>query len=302
MSKDIVQLVEKQRSQFLAVCTDSTIEFDREASFAVQIITNNDYLCKVALNNPDSVRNAVVNVSAIGISLNPASKLAYLVPRKHAVCLDISYMGLMYIAQECGAIAWGQAVLVRQNDIFELQGIDKPPLHKFNPFSKDRGDLIGVYVVVKADNCDFLTHPMLIDDVFAIRDRSEAWKAFRKDTSKPCPWFTDEGEMVKKTCVKQAAKYWPRRKRLDTAIHHLNTEGGEGIIDPDPFLPEVEFQAFKTKIESCTTKEAAKKALMDALPKCKEFDDVESANKLKAILLAHGKFIDEANKETALFS
>jgi len=35
--------------------------------------------------------------------------------------------------------------------------------------------------------------------------------------------------MVLKTVVKQAAKYWPRRERLDTAIDYVNTEGGEGI-------------------------------------------------------------------------
>ncbi|MEW5005984.1 recombinase RecT, partial [Enterobacter hormaechei] len=32
-----------------------------------------------------------------------------------------------------------------------------------------------------------------------------------------------------KTVVKQAAKYWPRRERLDAAIDHVNTEGEEGI-------------------------------------------------------------------------
>jgi recombination protein RecT len=31
--------------------------------------------------------------------------------------------------------------------------------------------------------------------------------------------------------VKQAYKYWPKTERLETAIHHLNTEGGEGLVD-----------------------------------------------------------------------
>lgn len=35
--------------------------------------------------------------------------------------------------------------------------------------------------------------------------------------------------MILKTVVKQAAKYWPRRERLDAAIDHVNTEGEEGI-------------------------------------------------------------------------
>ncbi len=35
--------------------------------------------------------------------------------------------------------------------------------------------------------------------------------------------------MAKKTVVKRAYKYWPKTERLDTAIHHLNTDGGEGL-------------------------------------------------------------------------
>ena len=101
---DLVTLVAEHKPQFLAVLSDKAIEWDREAQFACQIIQANDYLLKIALADKTSLRNAVVNVAAIGISLNPASKLAYLVPRKGQVCLDISYMGLMHIAQQSGAI------------------------------------------------------------------------------------------------------------------------------------------------------------------------------------------------------
>jgi hypothetical protein len=65
---------------------------------------------------------------------------------------------------------------------------------------------------------------MTIEDAYAIRDRSAAWKA-----GKSGPWKTDEGEMIKKTCVKQAYKYWPKTERLETAIHHLNENNGEGL-------------------------------------------------------------------------
>lgn len=227
-STSIVEVVNGQREKFCAVLADPHIEFEREAAFAIQHLQGNDYLAKIAMENQVSLKNAITNVAAIGISLNPASKLAYLVPRDGKVCLDISYMGMMHLAQQCSAIQWGQAVIVRQNDTFELQGIDAPPLHKFNPFGTDRGDIIGVYVVVKTDAGDYLTHAMPISKVHDIRDRSSAWKAWLKDKKK-CPWVTDEEEMVKKTCVKQAAKYWPRRDRLDNAIHHMNTDGGEGL-------------------------------------------------------------------------
>lgn len=290
---DLITLVESQRDQFIRVAVDKSIEFDREAGFAVQILSNSEYIGKIARANRESLYAAINNVAAIGISLNPASKLAYLVPRKGAICLDLSYMGLMHIAQLCGAIQWGQAVLVHQKDNFKLQGVDRQPIHEYEPFG-DRGNVIGVYVVVKTDGGDYLTHPMKLSDVYAIRDRSEAWKAYQKDKTKTCPWVTDEGEMVKKTCVKQAAKYWPRRERLDNAVHHMNTDGGEGITLKANKLPDEEFEAFKKKIQDADTKEEAKAEWRKALTVCVGLGDEDSASKLKTVLLAHAAVLDEA--------
>lgn len=206
------------------------LNFEREAGFAIQIVTANDYAMRVAMDNRQSVINAVTNVAAIGISLNPAKRQAYLVPRDGKICLDISYMGLLDLAISSGSIMWGQAELVYEQDRFELNGFDKPPLHNRNPFAKDRGPVVGVYVVVKTRDGDYLTTCMSIDEVYDIRDRSSAWKAW-VEKKKKCPWVTDEGEMTKKTVIKRAYKLWPKTDRLDTAVHFLNTEGGEGLAD-----------------------------------------------------------------------
>jgi recombination protein RecT len=223
------------KDDFMTLLSDRSIKFEQEAGFAVQILGGNDFALKTAVANRQSVVNAVKNIAAIGISLNPAKKQAYLVPRKVggqvAICLDISYMGLMDLAMATGSIKWAQAELVRANDGFARGRFDEPPTHTFNPFSKDRGDIVGVYVVVKTADGDYLTHTMEIGDVYDIRDRSEAWKAYVAQKIFSCPWVTDTGEMIKKTCVKQAYKYWPKTERLETAIHHLNTDGGEGLRD-----------------------------------------------------------------------
>ncbi len=292
MSTDIITLVDAQREQFGKVVSVKGIDFDREREFALQIFEAkpNDYFRKVATANPQTFANAIINVAAIGISLNPASKLAYLVPRKDAICLDISYMGLMHIAQECGAIQWGQAVIVRAADKFQLRGLDQQPVHEYEPFKpqSERGAIVGVYCVVKTDGGDYLTHVMQIDAVHAIRDRSEAYKR------KTGPWITDPEEMIKKTCVKQAAKYWPRRERLDTAVHHMNTEGGEGVTLQPNKMSDEEFDTWKTKIQSTDTKDAAKAVWREGVKVCEGLGDVETANKLKAALLAHAFVLDEA--------
>jgi len=213
---------------FDRVSVDKGIVFAREAEFAIQIVCGNDYMRGIACENPQSLRDAVTNISAIGISLNPAKKQAYLVPRKGGITLQISWMGLLDLAIQSGSILWGQAELVYEADAFELNGYDKAPTHKRQPFSKERGAIVGTYVVVKTIDGDYLTATMPIDEVFAIRDRSDAWNAWLTKKKK-CPWVTDEGEMIKKTVVKRASKSWPKSERLDKAVHHLNTEGGEGI-------------------------------------------------------------------------
>lgn len=231
LTDQVFNLINPLKAEFEQVCAEPSIQFKRESEFAMQIFANNDYLAKIALSNPTSTRSALMNISGIGISLNPAQKLAYLVPRKGAICLDISYMGLMHIAQQSGAIKWCQSAIVRKNDQFRREGLDKPPVHVYNDFdtAEQRGEIVGAYVVVKTDDGDYLTHTMRIADIYAIRDRSEAWKKYKQDSSKKCPWVTDEEQMILKTVVKQATKYWPRRERLDAAIDHVNTEGEEGI-------------------------------------------------------------------------
>ncbi len=238
------------RGSFNDVVVDRSINFEREAGFAIQAISKSDYSLSVAVKNPQSVRDAVTNIAAIGISLNPAKKQAYLVPRKNAICLDISYMGLIDLAIQSGSIRWAQAELVYSGDQFARDGMDKMPLHKFDPFDSDRGEMRGVYVVVKTADGEYLTETMAIADVYAIRDRSESWK---KDQLGP--WKTDPGEMIKKTVVKRAYKYWPKTERLENAIHYLNTEGGEGIEfqAPDNKCEPALLDSFVAKAKSAKT-------------------------------------------------
>ena len=206
-----------------------SISMDAERNYAIQQLYKNDHSIKVAQSNPVSIQNAILNLSSIGISLNPALKHAYLVPRDGGICLDISYMGLMHLAQEIGSIEWGQAKVVYSNDTYESQGLNKEPLHKFNAFS-DRGEKVGVYCTVKLPSGDFLTEEMSGEEVAAVR------KSSKSQNSAYSPWNTFENEMWRKSVVKRASKYWPKTSanstgnRLDTAIHVINQHEG---IEPD---------------------------------------------------------------------
>jgi recombination protein RecT len=285
------------RDAFCSVLSEPGLNFEREAGFAVQTIQANDYMLKIAMGNRQSVVNAVTNIAAIGISLNPAKKQAYLVPRDGKVCLDISYMGLMDLAQASGAIRWAQAELVHENDRFELNGMDRPPTHSFNPFGKDRGEAIGVYVVVKTSDGDYLTETMSVEEVNAIRDRSTAWQAW-VNKKKSCPWVTDWGEMAKKTCVKRAYKFWPKTEQLEQAIHHLNTEGNEGLAPSGPQADEALAGKWLDLARQAESADALAQVWRDGIAEIRAARDMAAYNRFKAEVEKRGADLKAAQPDT----
>lgn len=276
-------VIEFVKPEFNKVISDNSIKFDSESKFAIQALMNNDYLLSVALNNQQSLMNAITNVAAIGISLNPASKQAYLVPRDKKVCLDISYMGLIDLAITSGSIKWAQASIVKANDTFILNGIDKAPTHQYNAFDTNRGGIVGAYVVVKTKDDDYLTHTMPINDILAIRDRSSAYKAYlsKKVT---CPWVTDFEEMAKKTVIKQASKLWPKNKRLDTAIHYMNTEADEGIVIEN-VNPVLNTDKYIELINNAVSDDELKIIWQEAVTEAKAIKDNTSWDMLKTLIV-----------------
>jgi recombination protein RecT len=289
----IVDLIYGARDQFAAVSQRDSLVFEKEAAFAVQVFQNNEYALQLGLKNQQSVIDALINVAAIGVSLNPARKQAHLVPRDGRISLDISYMGLIDIATDTGSIHWAQAYAVHQHDKFVFNGAGNLPTHNCDPFSKDRGDVVGVYVVAKTNDGDYLTHTMSTDMINAIRDRSVAWKAW-VSKKRSCPWVTDWLEMAKKTCVKQACTYWPRDRadRLADATSYLNTDGNEGI-ELAPQQPQQPQQATVDVVAAEAEIKAAQSAqALDAL--FQKWGQVASDAKDKAAYVAIRTAVREA--------
>ena len=202
------------------------VSYESESMFATQLISKNDYLVNIANNNPKSLRDAVINIASIGLSLNPATKYAYLVPRDNAACLDISYIGLIKLATDTGSILWARAEMVHENDEFIYHGTaEKPEFSTPDPF--DRGTIKGVYCVAKTAQGDFLSGVMSLKEIEEIKDRSQAGKKGYG------PWMTDFNEMAKKTIIKRESKLWPktdRSERFDKAVEVVNEH--EGIDFP----------------------------------------------------------------------
>ena len=219
-----VNLIKQQEKRFLELdeANGGLVDFTRECLFARQQLLKNDYTLKVAANNPNSLQGAVLNVAAIGISLNPASQHAFLVPRDKQICLDISWRGLTKLATDCGAIKWAKAELVYENDKFTWRGPSEAPMHEADPFS-DRGEIKGGYCIAKLPDGSVMTDVMPVAEINKVRDTSQAYKAGGG------PWVNWYEEMAKKTLVKRAYKSWPQstnRERLDKAVEVLNQSEG----------------------------------------------------------------------------
>lgn len=213
-----MQVIAAQKDKFLKLNdnNDQLLNWENECLFARQQLEKNDFSLKVAGNNQNSLKSAILNVAAIGISLNPASQHAYLVPRDGAICLDISFQGLKKIATDSGAIEWAKVELVYESDSFEWNGPTSPPTHKADPFS-DRGNVKGGYCIAKLPSGEYMTEVMSVDEINKIRDTSKAYK------SKKGPWVNWYDEMAKKTILKRAFKQWPqtpsaKRERLERAV------------------------------------------------------------------------------------
>ena len=203
----------------IAAFDGNLVNFEREARFAVQTLENNDALARCTQT---SIRNAIVNVAAVGLTLNPAMKLAYLVPRDGKACLDISYIGLVKIATDTGSVAAVKCEIVRKNDQFEYNGPFEKPRHKFNPFASDaeRGEIIGIYTIAKLTNGIDMIDCMDAEEINKIRNVSKA---------KSGPWQTWFEEMAKKAGIKRASKMWTRTERMSKAEEILNEHQGNEI-------------------------------------------------------------------------
>lgn len=204
----------------------------QEISFALQLINKNKQLSTCT---KESLQQAVLNVSNIGLSLNPAAKEAYLVPRYNSLLktmeasLDPSYVGLVKLLTDAGSVKSMVCQLVYEGDKFEidLASNTTPVIHKPELVRSKRGQITGVYALATLPDGTRQVEYMDVEEVNAIRERSETYKAFKSGKIQSCTWVSDYGEMSRKTVIKRIYKYLPRTERMtviDSAIQQDNTD------------------------------------------------------------------------------
>jgi len=203
----------------------------QELSFAMQIIKKSTQLQKCS---GESILTAVANISNIGLSLNPAAKEAYLIPRWNntsksmEAVLEPGYSGLVKLLTDAGSVTAVNCQLVRENDDFsiDLANNDNPVKHGINP-KIPRGEIIGAYALGTLVGGDRQVEYMPLEEIEGIRGRSETYKAWKEGKIKSCTWETDFGEMARKTVIRRIYKFLPRTEqmqKIDNAVQLDNTD------------------------------------------------------------------------------
>jgi len=183
----------------------------------------------------ESLFGAVVTCAQLGLEPNTPLGHAYLIPfEKRAkqggewvtertdVQVVIGYKGMLDLSRRSGQIVSIAAHEVRSNDDFTLEyGTEERLIHK--PAMSSRGDVIGFYAVAKLVGGGTAFEFMSREDVDAIRDASQGYKA-AESTSKrtgrqaDSPWHNNYIEMGRKTALRRLFKYLPISIEIASAI------------------------------------------------------------------------------------
>ena len=222
--KESKLLVFAAQKQF-EVSNEYKMNFNREAGFAIQLLCNNPTLVQC---DHESIKHSVVNIALTGLTLNPALKYAYLIPRKGKCILDISYMGMIKILTDAGAVKNVDAGVIYSNDKYDFRrGTD--PYFKHQPTLSNRGERMGAYAIAFFRDGGFQFEIIGKEEIEKIRATSESYT--NEKARKYSPWETWEDEMWKKSALKRLFKLLPKTNFSDQLIAAISHEYENEIDD-----------------------------------------------------------------------
>lgn len=189
----------------IAKALPSVMTPERFVRIATTAVTNTP---KLASCTPQSFIGALLNAAQLGLEPNTPLGQAYLIPYGNQCQFQIGYLGMVELAQRAGTNV--EAHVVYANDEFDYS-LGLHPDIKHVPAMKDRGEAIAYYAVWhNGENFGF--------EVMSRDDIEKHAKKYSKAYNSG-PWKTDFDEMAKKTVLKRALKYAPKKTDLARAIN-----------------------------------------------------------------------------------
>jgi recombination protein RecT len=203
------------------------VRFVQEATFLLRMVNDTPALqeCSKA-----SIAGVLLSIASTGLSLNPVLKLCYVIPRNVKVKtasgdrwekranVEPSYMGLMKLATDTGAVKNFEVHEVYKGDEFEFDLVAKRPrVHKpYWTLGRERGPMVGVYgFAVLADGTTLPEH-MGADELSKIQAKS--------DNAGGKVYADWQGEMARKSLVKRLQKYIPRTEGAERFLKAVDLD------------------------------------------------------------------------------
>jgi recombination protein RecT len=171
-----------------------------ELAFALQTFQTNPRLQSC---DGQSILDAIVNIARTNLSLNPITKLAYLIPRKNKCVLEISYVGLVKMLKDDGCIKHISAHIVYEDEFFNYDVPNNKITHnatypKTEAEHKSR-EIKGVYTRAELPSGDVIFDFLPTWEI-------EKIKGVSSFNGKGSVWDTWKLEMYKKTAIKRSFK------------------------------------------------------------------------------------------------
>jgi len=255
------ELVEKKQPDFAKSLPGhiSAERFVRTTQTAIALTRNIE-----RVTNPQSLLVACSKAAADGLILD-GREAALVVDHNGDVQYRPMMRGLLKLAHNSGEIRSIVVEVVRDNDEFDYSPTryDEPIMHKID-FKKPRGEVYAVYAIAVLISGGISHEVMTLEDVNRIRDRSDAWKAFRANKIKSTPWSTDWSEMARKTVFRRLSKYLPSsndRNAFREAVERIDEDFS--FADHD----DAEAPASTTAQPATKRRGGAAAALKDVTPK-----------------------------------
>lgn len=170
--------------------------------------------------------------------------------------------GLLKLAYNSGEIKSLVVELARTEDEFTYAptNYEQPISHEID-LRKPRGEVFAGYAIAVLKDGGIIHEVMSVEDINRIRNRSDAYRAFKDGKIKSTPWSTDWEEMARKTVLRRISKYLPSSTDRD------DFQSAVSRIDED--FTELEVNDAGETVPAPTTKKrgGAAAALKNVTPK-----------------------------------
>lgn len=212
-------LIQSEAKRFQAALAPSrhVVQFEPWYAAVIADFERQKNLQLAAVQAPDTVLDALTVAANCGLVPGSAHGQFYLIPRwsgarQCQTCTFIvGYKGLTDMAYRHPRVHKCEAFLVYEGEQFEWEPGAGKLVHKWSPAVVRNDDkVIAAYsrVVLTVSGGTHVDQEPLVqvmtrDEILAVRDRSDAYRAWKAGKIKSTPWDTDAPAMMRKTVMRK---------------------------------------------------------------------------------------------------